>query len=145
MAHPPPSDPPATLPPPAPHVGPPPFDWEDRVVFRETFLYHLTPPGVADAFRRLGVFFYDLVLQHSEDWPAWLETPTRTELRAAAVDLRFLQGFLQSSWKSSEVGEVAKADLPLCRKAFTWSRRVAQIALEIEKELGPEPAKGEAS
>ena len=54
MAHLPPSDPPAALPPPAPVLPFPPFDWEARAVFRETFLYLLTPPGVAEALRRLG-------------------------------------------------------------------------------------------
>lgn len=120
---------------------PPPFPWEDRAVFRETFLFYFTQPGVADSLRNLGIVFYDLVLNHYDQWPDWPESPVRAELRAAVADLYHLQGFLLSVWKSSEVSSVAAADLPLCQKALAWSRAVAKVAREIETELGPCPEK----
>ncbi len=143
MAHLPPSDPPAALPPSAPVLPFPPFAWEARAVFRESFLYLFTIPGVAEALRRLGTHFYDLTLEHSEDWPDWPESTTRAELRALALDLRHAQGFLMSVWKEIEVSSVAPADLPLCLKAQDWAGRVAQIALEVEAALGPAPKVGE--
>lgn len=118
----------------------PPYDWKDRAVFRETFLYLFTIPGVAEAFRRLGTFFHNLVLEHSGDWPDWPETPTRAELRALALDLRHAQGFLLSVWKEFEISSVPPADVPLCLKAQEWAGRVADLAGEIEEELGPKPA-----
>lgn len=118
---------------------PPPFKWEDRAVFRETFLYHFTQPDTADSLRHLGSLFYTLVLGSCESWPDWPETPTRAELRASVADLFHLQGFIASVWKESEVASVPAEDLPLCKKALHWSRRVARLALEIEAVLGELP------
>jgi hypothetical protein len=123
---------------------PPPFKWEARAVFRETFLFNLTQPGAADSLRHLGSLFYGLVLDSCERWPDWPETPTRADLRAAVADLFHLQGFLASVWEESEVASVPAADLPLCKKALHWSRRAARLAREIETALGglPEPEHG---
>jgi hypothetical protein len=123
---------------------PPPFKWEDRVVFRESFLYYFTQPGTADSLRHLGSLFYNLVLASCESWPDWPETPTRAELRASVADLLHLQGFLASVWKESEVASVSAEDLPLCKTALHWSRRAARLAREIEAALGglPEPEHG---
>ncbi len=138
---PPPIPPLAVVPPPRmpeDYQPPAPFPWEDRAVFRETFLFYFTQPGIADSLRTLGILLYDLVLKSCEDWPEWPETPTRTELRASVADLFHLQGFLASVWKESEVSSVPAEDLPLCKKALQWSRRAARLARDIETALAGE-------
>src|SRR5215218_4339350 len=85
-----------------PYQSPPPLPWEDRAVFRETFLFYFTEPGRADALRALGVLFYDLILAYYDNWPDWQESPTRAELRAGVADLFQLQGFFLSIWQESE-------------------------------------------
>jgi len=125
-----------------PYQPPPPFPWEDRAVFRETFLFYFTEPGMADDIRDLGSLLYDLVLAYYDNWPDWQETPTRAELRAGVADLFQLQGFLASVWQESEASSPLPEDLPLCRAALGWSRRVAELAREIETVLGPLPEVG---
>lgn len=144
----------ATAPPPVPpgaspippeeeprYQPPAPFPWEDRAVFRESFLFYFTQPGVADVLRRVGVLLYDMTLQSYGEWPDWPETSTRAELRAAKVDLFQVQGFLSSIWKEGELSSVPAEDLPLCKLALGWSRAVAKVAREIEEALGPVPGR----
>ncbi len=122
-----------------PYQPPAPFPWEERPVFRETLLVYFTQPGVADLLRRVGVFFYGLMLESSGEWPEWPETQTRAELRGVVVDLFQIQGFLGSIWKEGELSAVPAEDLPLCKRALDWSRVVARVAREIEGALGPIP------
>ncbi len=122
-----------------PYQPPAPFPWEERAVFRETLLVYFTQPGVADLLRRVGVFFYGLMLESSGEWPDWPESQTRAELRGVVVDLFQIQGFLGSIWKEGELSAVAAEDLPLCKRALDWSRVVARVAREIDGALGPIP------
>src|SRR3954452_25354451 len=138
MPRPPRSNPPV-LPSEEPYQPPAPFSWEERAVFRETLLVDFTQPGVADLLRRVGVFFYGLMLESSGEWA---ETQTRAELRGAVVDLLQMLGFLVSIWEEGEQTSVPDEDLPLCKQALQWSRRAASLAREIEAALGPIP--GEA-
>jgi hypothetical protein len=131
--------PPRSKPPVSPELDyqpPAPFPWEDRAVFRETFLFYFTQPGAVDLLRRVGVFFYGLMLESSGEWP---ETQTRAELRGAVVDLFQMQGFLSEIWKEGELSAVPAEDLPLCKLALDWSRVAARLAREIDGALGPIP------
>ncbi|HEX9942990.1 MAG TPA: hypothetical protein VGG03_13310 [Thermoanaerobaculia bacterium] len=103
-------------------------------VFRETFLVWLTPPGAADAFRFVGNLFFDLML-NAEDWPTWTESPVQAELRAAAADLRFLQGFLTTIRTQERASELSVEDARLSRLAARQAAEVAGIARRIEEEL----------
>lgn len=115
---------------------PAPFPWQDRAVFRETLLVYFTQPGAVDLLRRVGAFFYGLMLESSGEWPDWPETQTRAELRGVVVDLFQVQGFLGSIWEEGELSAVPGEDLPLCKQALQWSRRAASLAREIEATLG---------
>ena len=133
----PPRSKPATSPDQEEEYQPPaPFSWEDRAVFRETFLVYFTQPGAVDLLRRAGVFFYGLMLESSGEWPGWPESQTRAELRGVVVDLLQIQGFLSEIWKEGELAAVPGEDLPLCKQALQWSRRAASLAREIEATLG---------
>jgi hypothetical protein len=136
----PPRSKPATSPDQEEEYQPPaPFSWEDRAVFRETFLVYFTPPDAVDLLRRVGAFFYGLMLESSGEWPDWPETQTRAELRGVVVDLLQMQGFLSEIWKEGELSAAPTEDLPLCKRALDWSRVVARVAREIEGALGPIP------
>jgi hypothetical protein len=133
--------------PPAPsgledHQPPSPFPWEERAVFRETFLYYFTQPEAAHVLRRVGVLLYDMTLGACGEWPEWPESQTRAELRAAVVDLFQMQGLLSEIWKDGELSAVPAEDAPLCSRALDWSRVAARLAREIDGALGPIP--GEA-
>jgi len=77
----------------SPPVVPPAADpdaWERLPAFRQTFLMYVTPPGFQEALQGVGEMLYSLVLETPAEWPPWKESATRTELRAAAMDLRHL-------------------------------------------------------
>jgi len=123
------------LPPPAryPFTG-----WETACVFRETFLAWLTPPGAADAFRLVGNLFFDMLL-NADDWPKPEESPVRRELRAAARDLRFVQGWLATALETSEALEERHPDdAHLARLAGRLAPQVGRLAAIVERDLGEE-------
>lgn len=126
-----------------PSPAPDPPTWEDREGFRETLLLHFTRPGDADAMRHFGAMLYDSALLCASSWPAWPETTTRTELRAAAADLRHLEGFLTSVGQEHKVTSLPSGDARLSRFAAREAREVAKIARRIEEALAPGETKGE--
>jgi hypothetical protein len=129
------------IPPEEPYQPPAPLSWEERAVFRETFLYYFTQPEAASVLRQVGTLLYDMTLGVYGDWPDWPESSTRAELRAAVADLFHMQGFLSSVWKEGEVSSVPPEDAPLCTQALNWSRVAARLAREIEEALGPIPGR----
>jgi hypothetical protein len=127
----------STLPPLAISPPPPsslPAEWESVCVFRETFLAWLTPPGAAEALRFVGNLFFDLML-NADDWPTWTESPVRAELRGAAADLRFLQGFLTTIGTQEKKSDLRGDDAWLSHFAAKMAPMVGKIAEWIEKEL----------
>jgi hypothetical protein len=112
-----------------------PFAWEDREGFRETLLLHFTRPGDADAMRHFGAMLYDCAIECASSWPAWPDTTTRTELRAAAADLRHLEGFLAAVGQEHAVSSLPWQDARLSRFAARQAAEVARIAHRIEQEL----------
>jgi hypothetical protein len=117
--------------------------WEDREGFRETLLLHFTRPGDADAMRHFGAMLYDSALLCASSWPDWPETTTRTELRAAAADLRHLEGFLATVGREHEVASLSSEDARLSRIAARQAGEVAKVARRIEEALAPREAKEE--
>lgn len=128
-------------PPPCPPGEPPPgFLWEDHAVFRETFLRYFTEPRAANALRVLGDFAYDMVLECWGGWPPCGEPLMLSELRAAAVDLRHLQGYLGAIGKSREVSSLPPVEDRLAMRSSTWSRQLGELAARIESFLPKPPA-----
>ncbi|HVR97051.1 MAG TPA: hypothetical protein VMW27_10575, partial [Thermoanaerobaculia bacterium] len=83
------SSPPAAVPPVIP-----PDAWERYPVFRESFLLYVSEPSFNAALRTAADHFFLMLLESYQRWPAWPESSTRTEMRAAVADMRHLQGFL---------------------------------------------------
>ena len=112
-------------------------EWQNDSPFRETFLDHLAPePELADAFRTVGSAVYEWLLEFEsmldDDRP---ESGTRTDLRAAVADLRWIAGFL---WH--DVGETASGENShLAKLAPVWAVRLADFAADIDATLGPAP------
>jgi hypothetical protein len=112
-----------------------PFAWERLPAFRQTFLMYVTPPGFAAALQGMGEMLYSLILDTPAEWPGWAESSTRTELRAAAADLRHLQGFLGSVGRERDVSSLGPEDAYLSMMAGKISRQIGKAAEWIEREL----------
>ena len=128
------SSPPAAVPPPELPIFDP-DSWEDFPVFRETFLMYVTPPGYSAALRSAGEMLYSLLLETPAEWPGWTESTTRTELRAAAADLRHLEGFLAAVGKEHAVASLSIEDAFLSKIAAKLAPRLGGIAARIETKL----------
>ncbi|MFL6195196.1 MAG: hypothetical protein ACJ75H_13560 [Thermoanaerobaculia bacterium] len=113
----------------------PPEDWEKLPAFRQTFLMYVTPPGYAAALQTMGEMLYSLLLESPAEWPGWPESSTRTEMRAAAVDLRHLQGFLATVGREREVSSLDPEDAYLSNVAAKLARQIGHAADGIEREL----------
>ena len=64
------------------------------------------------------------------------ESATREELRAAAADLRHVQGFLAAIARSQEESELAPTDACLAALAARQAPVVAGVAEALEQALG---------
>jgi hypothetical protein len=112
-----------------------PAGWEDFAVFRETFLMYVTEPEHNAALRKTGEFLFTMLLEHYGNWPAWTESPTRTELRAAISDLRHLEGFLGSIGREHRLSSLSSEDTALSQSAARVAVEVGKLADRIEHEL----------
>jgi hypothetical protein len=146
----------ATTTPPAPPIPPEdeppaatppvvdPDSWEKLPCFRETFLLYITPPGYAAALRQFGEMLYSLILETPAEWPAWPESSTRTEMRAAVADLRHMQGFLASVGRERELSSLDPEDAYLSTLAAKLARQLARVTDGIERELNGVPGATDA-
>jgi hypothetical protein len=123
-------------------VSPPAIDptrWEDFPTFRESFLRWFTEPTANAALRSFGMLLHDLILEANRVQPAEPEGIYRHDLRAALADLRAVQGFL--AFIGGELEDLDEDDpedadsYQLCELAERLARRVARIAVEVEKVL----------
>lgn len=127
----------STSPPPPPTFIPSidPADWESFPVFRETFMMYITPPQCGEALRTAAEMFFSLMLEHYGEWPGWSESATRIELRAAAADLRHLEGFLATVGTEHEKSTLDIGDIWLSKMAAKLAPRLGGIAAKIEMKL----------
>jgi hypothetical protein len=123
------------IPPESGPLAPDPDAWETLPVFRETFLMYVTPPGFVAALQGVGEMLYSLMLDTPTEWPGWTESATKTEMRAAAADLRHLQGFLASVGRERDVSSLDPEDAYLSNLAARLSRQLGHAAAGIEREL----------
>lgn len=110
---------------------PPPWNEADSV--RETTLICIDDPEDREAIRKAGRLLYNLALEAAR-WPAE-ESETRRELRAAAADLRYLEGFFFTVERQAEDSSLSAADQALTRIAGKLARKVGALAGRIEGRL----------
>lgn len=109
------------------------FPWEAQLAFRHVFLLFFTQPGDREVLERLGTLLYSMAKECLDKWPDWPESPTRTELRAVALDLHFAASYLASIDNARNFSSsLSDEDERLSHMAGTWGARVYQIAREIE-------------
>jgi hypothetical protein len=120
---------------PSPHALTPP-GWDESAGFRETFLRHVTDAEDDRTLRHLARMFHESTLELAHFAPPSGETATREELRAAAADLRHLQGFLAAVARSAEESELPSADAELAALAARQAEVVAGVAAVLEQALG---------
>ena len=118
----------------------PPEDWESIAVFRETFLSVQLDPQDAANLRGFGRWLRAAAL--SCDAPCFGpgESLTRVELRAAAADLRQMQGFLADLGQHHLQLDLDQADTGLSLLAAELAEQLSQAASRIEADIGPPPS-----
>lgn len=112
-----------------------PAQWERYPGFRETFLLYFTEPPHDAVLRGLAMLLYDFALQHCHLWPAWPESSTAAELRAALADLRHLQGYLADVGKEQVLSRLGAGEIELSQLASRLAPELARIGDEIESAL----------
>ncbi len=78
---------------------------------------------------------HESILELARSAPSGAESSTRVELRAAAADLRHVQGFLAAVARHLEESELSVADGELAALAARQSLAVAGLAAVIEQAL----------
>jgi hypothetical protein len=123
-----------STPPPAPALIP--DGWDESAAFRETTLHHFTEPGHGEAIRAFGVLLHDMALECAPVWPTSPGDGTAVQLRAAAADLRHLQGYLAHAGSDRHVSSLSPEETRLADLAEKLAAEVARIAETIEQALG---------
>jgi hypothetical protein len=113
-----------------------PAGWDESAGFRETFLFHFDDSEDSRALRHLARWLHEACLELARYAPPSGESATREELRAAAADLRHVQGFLAAIARSLEESELPLADAELAALAARQSLVIAGLAAALEQALG---------
>lgn len=113
-----------------------PLHWEDHPAFRFTFLMHFSQKEDRAALEHLGRMLYDAALEMSKDWPKWLESTTRAEMRAVARDLQHAASFLKSVADERNTVSLDYDGERWALMAESWAVRVEEIGNGIEEMLG---------
>ncbi len=114
-------------------AAPTPAGWEESAGFRETFLRYYSAPEDLQTLRHLARMLHESSLELARYAPPSGESVTREELRAAAADLRHIQGFLAAIARGLE--ERPPADAELAELAARQSRVVAGVVAALEQAL----------
>ena len=109
--------------------------WESYPIFRESFLMYVSEPSFNAALRTTADHFFSMLLETYERWPAWEESSTRTEVRAALGDLRHLQGFLASIGQERHVSSLDEGDAKLSKHASQVARLLKQVGDTLQRKL----------
>jgi hypothetical protein len=112
--------------------------WNESDSIRETLIICFDTPEARETVRSFGRLLYDLVIEAAQPAPVDGSEPpslTRAELRAAATDLRFLEGFLNYVNRSADESSLDARDEELARFGGRLARQVGTIAEAIEREL----------
>lgn len=127
-------DPSQSTPAPIPRIVP--SNWEEHEGFRETLLLHYADPEANEVLRGLGRLLFNQALERTDQGPARPESLTRSELRAALADLRFVEGFLGAVGQGHVVSSLSSDDTTLSRFAAGQALKLSRIADEIEQAVG---------
>jgi hypothetical protein len=110
--------------------------WDESAGFRATFLYHFQRPDDLGALRHLARMLHESELEMKRYAPLTADSATHEELRAAAADLRHLQGFLGSVARAQDEAALSPSDTELAALAARQAVAVAGVAAVLERALG---------
>jgi hypothetical protein len=83
----------------------------------------------------LGVMLYDMALEVLGTGPRPNESTTRSEMRAAAQDLRHLEAYLESIGAERETASLGSDDTSMSTLAAKLAPQAGQLAGTIERGL----------
>jgi hypothetical protein len=112
-----------------------PAGWDESAGFRETFLAFFDTPEHRQVLRHLAHLLHESALELARPAVPGGESATSHELRAAAADLRHLQGFLATVARGQEEHALSPADTELASLAGRQAQAVAGVAAELEQAL----------
>jgi hypothetical protein len=113
------------------HLNPP--RWKESRCIRETMLLYVDDPAARKALRRVGSLIYDWAVE-TTGLPD-PESSTRRELRAAAKELRHIQGYLVSIADEPEASVLNRSDTELAYFAGDLAEDVQALGQAIEDKL----------
>jgi hypothetical protein len=108
--------------------------WNEAHSIRETTLQYIDDPVDRFAARRFGQLLFDLAVETSRE-NAGEASATRANLRAAAEDLRYLEGYLGNLGRTLEHASVKQGEEVLVWLAGRLALRVGDMVAEIEERL----------
>jgi hypothetical protein len=114
--------------------------WKEWELFRATLLLHFIPEH-QETLTRLGALLGELSLRG--DPPPLAGNSLEASLKAAAADLRYLSGFLETQGTQPTGSALTPGEILLAQKAADTSREVARLAREIERAMAPDGLAGE--
>lgn len=116
---------------------PPSQPWDESDTIRETTLLVVDDPDDREALRRVGRLLYNLAVETTRlpDIRDGGESIAHSELRAAAAEARFLEGFLRMVERSAEESGLDADEEALARFAGRMARKVGALAERIEGKL----------
>lgn len=118
----------------SPPISPPAFaPWNEADAIRETALIYVDEPEDKETLRRLGRLIFNLAVETTA--MPFPESMTHAELRAAAADLRHLEGFLDSVRLSADDAGLPTEEEDLATFAGLMARRVGGVVRAIEGRL----------
>lgn len=106
---------------------------DDRFAFREIFLVHTSPAGVA-SLRQAGRYMFTTVLESrldSQPGPRIAD-----QVRALAEDLRYSARELARLESESAGGGLTVEETALAMKAGSWAREVSELVRALEAAVG---------
>ena len=107
--------------------------WNEADSFRETTVQYFDDPKQREAVREFGRLLYVLATDTTRD--PGTESSNRSELRAVAADLRYIDGYCTSIGLSTKLCSLDAADEKLARFARKLARRVGALVESIEEQL----------
>ncbi|HSL81240.1 MAG TPA: hypothetical protein VLF66_00605 [Thermoanaerobaculia bacterium] len=105
----------------------------NRLAFREIFLVHTPPAGVA-SLRQAGQHMFTTALERRPDGVP--EPPVADQTRALAEDLRYSARELARLESGVAGGGLTAEELSLSIKAGSWAREVFELARSIDGAAG---------
>lgn len=108
--------------------------WNEAHSIRETTLQYIDDPVDRHAARQFGQLLFDLAIETSRE-NAGEPSMTHANLRAAAEDLRYLEGYLDNLGRTLEHSTVGDGEEVLIHFAGRLALRVGDMVAEIEERL----------